>query len=449
MAKSVNVAAKLDGTSVDLLNTIRSEAGGRYLQEVPLATKDNLKEIAAILKGDAGFPNLKDMFVNTLFIKVGMQIVNRFSFNNPLGVYKRNTDNLANVIEEIYIGLVKENQFNPVIAETELYKQELPKIAAQYHVRNRKSFYKVTISSQMIAEAFQTVATLDSFINQVIGTLITSNEFDEYLYIKSVLEAITTEGSAKVVEVGDNYSDLLVALQEKSDDMEFIQKWNAAGVPNSDAQGEISFALSNKVNAKLNVEELAAAFNLSKAEYVGKRVKVDKFTDPRVLGIMYSDYLPVVTESLREANVAYNPQGIYQNHFLHIWQTISASRFQNAVVFVTEATPDELVRMYVEPFTDIFTRMTDERSYDVEYEADYTIKEITELTATENSGNYTITVDPEFKKITVKPAKFVRADSQIITLTATVVFDKNGVDTTATITRDFVIGQSEYMVNNA
>jgi hypothetical protein len=47
----------------------------------------------------------------------------------------------------------------------------------------------------------------------------------------------------------------------------------------------------------------------------------------------------MVYDNLFQLETVRNSKGLYYNYFLHVWQTLSASRFANAVAFVSGAVP--------------------------------------------------------------------------------------------------------------
>ena len=111
----------------------------------------------------------------------------------------------------------------------------------------------------------------------------------------------------------------------------------------------------------MDVEVLAAAFNMEKAEFMGNRVLVDSFgsLDTARLDILFKDdpnYVPISTTELQALDAIpvvmvdrdwfmifdnfynftenYNGQGLYWNYFYHTWKTFSVSPFANNTIYV-------------------------------------------------------------------------------------------------------------------
>ena len=114
----------------------------------------------------------------------------------------------------------------------------------------------------------------------------------------------------------------------------------------------------------MDVEVLASAFNMDKAEFMGHRVLVDAFNelDTDRLAILFDDdpnYVPLTEEEVATLSSIkavlvdkdwfmifdnfmnfteqYNGEGLYWNYWYHVWKTFSISPFANAIVFTTES----------------------------------------------------------------------------------------------------------------
>ena len=116
-------------------------------------------------------------------------------------------------------------------------------------------------------------------------------------------------------------------------------------------------------DATMDVEVLASAFNMDKAEFMGHRVLVNSFGDldlDRITEIFSDDpnfsipegfddvlesyeAIPAVLvdrnffmifDNLYEFTEQYNGQGLYWNYWYHVWKTFSISPFANAALFV-------------------------------------------------------------------------------------------------------------------
>ena len=135
-------------------------------------------------------------------------------------------------------------------------------------------------------------------------------------------------------------------------------------------------------NASFDVEVLSAAFNMDKADFMGKLKLIDDFTtfDNDRFDVIRAncDMLEEVTDAeltlradvqailvdrewfqvydnLAQFDEKYVASGMYWNYFYHIWKTVSSSPFSNAIVFVDDGattTAPADVDVYVESIVD-------------------------------------------------------------------------------------------------
>ena len=89
------------------------------------------------------------------------------------------------------------------------------------------------------------------------------------------------------------------------------------------------------VLAEIDVEVLAAAFNMDKADFIGRVIAVDNFGSPEILGaIMDESFLQIYQNQFR-FDEFYNARTMSWNYYLHAWDTFAISPFANAVILAT------------------------------------------------------------------------------------------------------------------
>jgi hypothetical protein len=135
-------------------------------------------------------------------------------------------------------------------------------------------------------------------------------------------------------------------------------------------------------NAEFDVNVLASAFNMDKANFMGKLMLMDDFTtfdNERFSEIRAnSDMIEEVTadelnrmrdvkavildsewfqvyDNLQQMTETQVASGLYWNYFLNVWKTVSYSPFSNAVVFVGDPEAPENIDITVD------TESTDEK----------------------------------------------------------------------------------------
>ena len=86
-------------------------------------------------------------------------------------------------------------------------------------------------------------------------------------------------------------------------------------------------------NIYIQPDVLANAFNLSKQEFLARRIVIDAFPDTSVRAMLIDKDFTQIYDDLYQMRRFENGEGLYENYILHHWQTISASPLVNAVGF--------------------------------------------------------------------------------------------------------------------
>ena len=136
-------------------------------------------------------------------------------------------------------------------------------------------------------------------------------------------------------------------------------KFILMGVKNVTNLEDQYILISTDFEAEMSVDVLAWAFNMSKVDYLAHRILIDDFGDidvermKELLGSLYEDIsddemtalseIPAmlvdktffqIYDNFTSMDTIYNQQGLYYNHFYHVWKIFSVSPFSNAVTFV-------------------------------------------------------------------------------------------------------------------
>lgn len=440
------------GTSVQVLNAIRSSATQNYQNFVPTATPnaESIKEIGNIIMQ---YPALQNEFLSALVNRIGRVIVTSKMYTNPWTMFKKGMLEFGETVEEIFVNIAKPHQFNQELAETTLFKREKPDVRATFHVMNYQKFYKHTISNDQLRQAFLTWQGITDLIAKLVDAMYTGANYDEFLTMKYMLAKHILNGHLYPVTIPAvtkaNMTDIVSEIKGISNAMEFLSPtYNLSGVMTTSVKNDQFMIVNSKFDAKMDVEVLAAAFNMEKTEFLGHRVLIDGFGeldsarldelfagDPTYKKITPAEATALnaipaiivdrdwfmVFDNFNNFTEQYNGQGLYWNYFYHVWKTFSISPFANNAMFIP-ATPS-VTSVSISPATAtvnvgqfanfIATVVTENFAPKaVNWSIDSTISTI------DNSGNLYVSPDE---------------DATTITVTATSVFDDTKTGT-ATVT---------------
>ena len=353
----------LSNNSVDVLNAIRNSASINYRDYVPIATADadSIREIGATIMD---YPALQNEFLNALVNRIGRVILTSKSYQNPWAMFKKGFLEFGETIEEVFTNLAKPFQFDPAVAENEIFKREIPDVRSAFHVLNYQKFYKATVSQEQLRMAFMSWDGVTSLISSIVESMYTAANYDEFITMKYLLCKRMLSGemywanpkagvntTTNIVKSMRTYSNLLTFLSPN---------YNIAGVYNSTEKNNQYIIIPSSIMADIDVEVLAAAFNMDKVDFMGHVVLVDGFTqldtarlnelfkdDPTYTELGINDVMELgmaaavlvdkdffmIFANLQNFTENYNGQGLYWNYFYHVWKTFSTSPYANAVLF--------------------------------------------------------------------------------------------------------------------
>ncbi|WP_218937956.1 hypothetical protein, partial [Bacillus cereus] len=109
---------------------------------------------------------------------------------------------------------------------------------------------------------------------------------------------------------------------------------------------DLILIVTPEVKANIDVEALAAAFNLSPVDMYARVIPVptEQMGIDNAQAILTTKDFFVIADNLLENTSQPNPVSLGTNYFLHHWEVISASLFVPAVMFWTGA-DDQSIRV--------------------------------------------------------------------------------------------------------
>lgn len=329
---------------VALLNTIRANSSAVYNDRIPEATAENIHDVGEAIMS---FEAASNEFVNALINRIGLVILNNRMASNPLAALKKGKLAVGETIEEIYIDVIKAQTYDPRAAQDTLFKRHLPNVQSVFHSVNSELNYPLTISNEQLRKAFLSYDSLDRFIGGLVDSMYKSATLDEFILMKQLISEYGEQGRfilEPITAVTDaaTAKEAMIKIKGVSDGMTiFNNAMNYAGVWTSTPKEDQYLITTPEFNARMDVDVLAAAFHMDKAEFAGHVIVVDNIGDlgeDGIEAILVDKNWYQVYDYLRTFKTAYNGEGLYWNYFYHVWTVYSLSPFSNAVAFGT-ATP--------------------------------------------------------------------------------------------------------------
>lgn len=353
---------KLDARSIDILNVIRNNASYAYQKDVPKIDKDqDIPKVGEILFGN---PTHANEFINALINRIALVRVQSATFNNPYKHLKKGFLEFGESVEDIFVGIINAVKYDAEKGASREFKRTLPNVQSVFHVTNWRVMYPITIEKQTLKRAFTTADGVTNLITSIIDQVYQSAEYDEYLLFKYLLIKAISHGKVypQPIDTTDMNS-VAVAFRGKSNllPIDMTGRFNESHVQNNTPIDRQCIFMDADFNAKFDVEVLASAFNMNKADFIGRLHLIDDFSSfdnerfeaireestgleevtadelalmKAVKGVLVDEEWFQVYDNLLEFDETHVGSGLYWNYWLHVWKTISYSPFANAIVFV-------------------------------------------------------------------------------------------------------------------
>lgn len=341
-------------TAIEILDTIRDNSDLEYIARVPLATRDNLKQIGDYITSDK---NIMNDFVTALINKIGISSIKSKMYNNPLAKLKSGIGRpMGSTIEEIFI--------NPSIDVgystdgTKLLQTTKPDGKACYFGLNRQSTYPTTINKNQLVRAFNSEQSFMKFYDGVINALYSGDNIDEFALTKAMFAKNIDDENMKLIECDiAEPKELAKAMSNMADYFTFAgEEFNGYNLVNKTkiTAGEkpcITFCEENNqvllvradVFNEINYEVLASMFHMEVASLKAMTIKIDSFPTTKsksdttkrfdTYAVLADIEAINVIDDVFETDNQYLGSSMQWNIWLHHWQWLYLSLFGNCVAF--------------------------------------------------------------------------------------------------------------------
>lgn len=342
---------------VNSLNRIRELSSDIYHQYMPVITEDT--DISTF-----GQPILQYQVVQNEFMS---QLINRIAatqfevkyFNNPLRVLEGDRVPFGHAVQDIAVNKIAGRKFDVDDFAGLLAKYEAD-VKVQYLEVNSDIQYPVTITKAKLYKAFTSWDNLNSFIDEITNEMYNSAYIDEYNQVRELIteaylnnrvqiqtvSAVSDEATAKAFT--EKARELFLNFQAPSSSYNAWAKVGGAGRPiiTWTNPEDIVIIIKNSVRAKLDVQSLAAAFNVEYATLLGNIISVpdfDVYNDDgtkhsdgsAIVGILCDKAFFKIREQDRDFSDFWNPNNRTWQLYLNLTKMYATSLFANAVVFAT------------------------------------------------------------------------------------------------------------------
>lgn len=359
MARRI-AATTLNASTIDILNVIRQNASYDYQASVPTVTQaTDIPKVGEIIYGTPAFAN---QFINALVNRIAIVRVQSANFNNPYAMLKKGYLEFGESIEDIFVNIANVVDFSAEKAPAREFQRTIPDIRSAFHVMNWRVMYPVTIQDEDLKQAFLSIDGVQNLIAKIVDSVYTAAQYDEFLLFKYMMIKAISHGKMYPVELGATMADAAVAFRGTSNLLPFMDSdYNESAVKTNTPKDRQVIFMDAMYNAQFDVNVLASAFNMDKADFMGRLFLIDNWTEfdndrfeviransdgieevsatelalmEDVKAVLIDENWFQVYDNNNKFTEKYVASGMYWNYFYHTWKTVSSSPFANAVVFV-------------------------------------------------------------------------------------------------------------------
>lgn len=351
----------LNASTIDILNTIRQYASADYQSLVPaVTTVDDIPKVGECL---LGYPALANQFVSALVNRIAFVGIKSATFNNDYAELKKGMLQYGETVEEVFVQIAKAREFSVEKAPQREFQRTLPDVRTAFHCINWKVQYPITVQQEDIRMAFVSADGVQDLIARIINSVYVAEQYDEFLLFKYLLIKAVANGKIKPYYLGATPldDDIASAFRGTSNLLTFMKKdYNENGVTTNTPKEDQYIFMDAAYNGRFDVNVLAHAFNMEKAEFMGKLKLIDDWTSfdndrfdviransngleevtsaelakmATVKAILVDKEWFQVYDNLFNMSETPVHSGLYWNYFLNVWKTVSSSPFSNAIVF--------------------------------------------------------------------------------------------------------------------
>ena len=380
---------KLQASTLDIINVIRQNASTEYQSKVPEVNEiDDIVKVGQIIYGTPSFAN---QFINSLVNRIAFVLMESATFNNPYAILKKGYIDFGETIEDIFVNIAQVVEYDPNKAKSREFARTFPDVRTAFYKMNWRVMYPVTIQNEDLKMAFLSVDGVTDLITKTINSITRAYEYDEFLLFKYLIIKAIANGKMYPVAVdGSDLKNYASAFKSMRNKLQFMRdEYNEAHVKNNTDDSNICVFLDADFDAQFDVNVLASAFNMDKANFIGRRFLIDDWTSfdnerwetirQNTIDSLGGDTTGVVEEvtaeelalmadvhgiivderwfqvydnliQMKEKEVA---SGLYWNYFYHSWKTIAHSPFANAIVFVDNTATTSAVDSFKLLVTDV------------------------------------------------------------------------------------------------
>lgn len=363
--KSLTSAQK----GVNLFNDARRNASNEYINATAEVTVAN--SISHAMTPIVQYSPFMNEFLRYIVNKIVVQSVDSKMYNNQYSMLKREGVPLGTDLEMNYINPALGRDYDISLGAT-LLNVTAADVKTCYFRQNRRRQFPITIPRELMEGAFTAWEQLDQMVSGMVTSLYSGNEIEEENLVKKLIQTSVKNNVVIKKEIAWDEADpaassiefikviqkIALDITHASSNFNNYQAYaTAQGI--TDATPAITWTPSDQlylfvrsdVLVNCNVETLAGAFNMDKANLVGRVTPFPDFNyldfesgidtttkywktiedDQNILAVLCDVNTFEYHDNVVTSGDFYNAAGLYQNMYLTVFQTYGIRPWGNCI----------------------------------------------------------------------------------------------------------------------
>lgn len=275
-------------TSLNALREMSVDQGRVYHQYIPII--DDSTDIGVLANPVFQYQQVANDFMNMLIQRIVSTSFDIRRFRNPLRILEGDEMPVGYTNQDIYVNPAKGRKYdvNDFAGLLQRYEAD---VKVQYLSINMDLQYPVTVTRHDLKKAFTSWDDLNRFIEGITNSLYNGAYINEYEFTKGIVAGAYKDNKAAIVTASVPSSEAemktfvatlreyYLNMLEPSSDYNAWAKLGGYGRPvvTWSQPEDIVLIIKNSLMSKLDVNVMAAAFNLDKSSLLGRIITVNNF----------------------------------------------------------------------------------------------------------------------------------------------------------------------------
>lgn len=302
----------------------------------------------------------RNEFIDGLMNRVGLAYVRQHSWRSPLNVFKKRRLEFGDTVLESQARMLVGRTYDD--SRETLLKVHRPEVAQAVHKLDYFMQYPYTVNLMELKRAATGETGLNEYVAAIMDAAMTSAEWDQYKSMVNLLGWYASELGMYSVHMDQPADEatskaFLQKVRELAGLLQFPSGKYMAQTPDVQGAGLTTWAdpqdlvllTTPGIKAAIDVQALAAAFQLPYAEIEQRIVLIDEMPMPDVFAVLTTaDFFQVYDQDIENGSF-YNPETLNSNYYFTITAVHSVSPFVPVIAFTTgEGTSVDTITQTVE-----------------------------------------------------------------------------------------------------